>query len=132
MFLLYPKLRLSKCIETKLQAICFYLMLSIFLKIKGSLELVSLIYFLHKFWRKIFLLLYSINWPSFRIWLFLIREILCNMSIALVCWLGCDVKIFEINLSFLIKSFFLYDQKNYDKNLNILTTKELLRWNIKY
>ena len=28
------------------------------------------------FWRKIFLLLYSINWPNFIVWLLLLREIL--------------------------------------------------------
>ena len=28
-----------------------------------------------------------------------------NMYIAIVCFLGCDVKIFEINLIFLIKPF---------------------------
>ena len=31
-----------------------------------------------------------------------------------------DVIILEINLSFLIKPFFLHDQKREDKNLNIL------------
>ena len=40
------------------------LLLFFFLK-KGSLELVSLPHFLHDFWRKIFLLLYSTAWPNF-------------------------------------------------------------------
>ena len=35
------------------------------------------------FWRKIFILLYSITWQNFIVWLPLRREILCNM---------CDVK----------------------------------------
>ena len=56
---------LSKYIETKLQITCFYLILSFFKKIKRGLELVSLPHFLHNFWIQIFLLLYSINWPSF-------------------------------------------------------------------
>ena len=46
-----------------------------FLK-KRCLELVSLLYFSHDFWRKIFLLSYSINWPDFIVWLLLCRNIL--------------------------------------------------------
>ena len=42
---------------------------------KRGLELVSLPHFLNKFWRKILLLLYSINWPNFIILLPLLREI---------------------------------------------------------
>ena len=47
-----------------------------FLKTKRSLELVSLPHFLPDFWRKLFLLLYSITWPIFFVWLHLLREIL--------------------------------------------------------
>ena len=36
-----------------------------FYKVKSGLELVSLTDFLHDFWRKIFLLLYPVNWPNF-------------------------------------------------------------------
>ena len=43
-----------------------------------SLELVSLPHYLHYFWRKIFLLLCSISWPNFNVWLLLLREILGN------------------------------------------------------
>ena len=39
---------------------------------------------------------------------------------------------FQINLIFLIKPFLLYDQKVKIKNLNILRTKCLLRWNKKH
>ena len=67
---------MSKYIETKLETSCFYLILSIFSKIKRSLELVSLPHFLHNFWRKIFLPLHSINWRSFNVWLPLLCEIL--------------------------------------------------------
>ena len=56
-------------------------------------------------------------------WLPLLREILCNMYIVIVCKSGCDVINFDINIIFLIKQFFLHDQKVKDKNLNILTTK---------
>ena len=47
-----PSWGVSEHIETKLQTICFYL------TTKG-LELVSLSHFLHDFWRKMFILLYS-------------------------------------------------------------------------
>ena len=33
------------------------------------------------------------------------------MSIAIVCYPGCDVMDFEINLIFLIEPFLLHDQK---------------------
>ena len=62
--------------ETKLHTTCFYLIWSFFKKTKSGLELVSLPNFLDNFWRKIFLLLYSINWPNFIAWLPLICEIL--------------------------------------------------------
>ena len=70
---------LSKYIETKWQTTCFYLILTFFKKTKRGVELVSLLHFLHHFWRKIFLLLYSNNWPNFIFWLSLLREILYNM-----------------------------------------------------
>ena len=49
------------------------------------------------------------------------------MYIAVVCQLGCDVISFEINLIFLIKLFFLYDEKIQDKNWNILRTKRVFK-----
>ena len=101
----------SKDIETKLQTTSFYLILSFFKKIKWGLELVFLPHFLHDFWRKIFFLLYSINSPSFIVWLPLLREILGNMCIVIVCLPGCDAMKFEVNLIFLIKPFFLHEQK---------------------
>ena len=39
----------------------------------------------HDFWRKIFLLLYSINWLNFIVWLPLLCEILGNMCIIIFC-----------------------------------------------
>ena len=111
MFLLYAKLR---AIETYWK---------LFLKTKRGLGLISLPHFLHNFWRKIFLLLYFINWPSFTVWLPLLREILVNMCIAIVCWPGCDVMRFAVNFIFLVKLFFLYDQKV----LNILRTKKAFK-----
>ena len=41
------------------------------------------------------------------VWLSLLREILSNMCIVI----GCDVINYEINLTLLIKTFFLRDQK---------------------
>ena len=79
--------------------------------IKRGPELLSLPHFLHSFWRKIFLLLYSHNWPNFIDCLPLLCEILGNIRIAIVRKPICDGINFEVNLIFLIKSFFLHDQK---------------------
>ena len=91
---------LSKYIETKLQTTCFHLILSFFKKTKRGLELASLLHFPHNVWRKIFLLLYSINGPSFVVWLPLLCEILGNMCIAIVCQPGSDVMNLEFDLIF--------------------------------
>ena len=58
-----------------------------------------------------FLMLHSINWPNFIVWLSLPLEILGNMCITIVYEPNCDVIKFDINLIFPIKSFFLHDQK---------------------
>ena len=63
------------------------------------------------FLKKMLLLLYCINWPSFIIWLPLLHEILGYMYIAIDCYPGCNVMNFEDNLIFLIKPFFLHEQK---------------------
>ena len=49
-------------------------------KKKRDLELFSLPHFSHNFWRKIFFLLYTINWPGYIVWLPLLYEILGNIS----------------------------------------------------
>ena len=67
--------------------------------LKKNPGIVSPTYFLHYFWRKIFLLLYSINRSNFNVWLSLLCEILDNMCIAVVCWQGCNVINFEIFFS---------------------------------
>ena len=56
-------------------------------------------------------MLYSINWPSFIVWLHLVRGMLGKMCIAIVCQPGCDVMSFGVNTIFLIKAFFQHDQK---------------------
>ena len=75
------------------------------------------------------ILFYSIFYsiPNFIVWLSLLHEILGNMCIAIVSWLGCDVINFKGNLIFLIKPFCPTWPKSHGKNLNISRTKT--RWN---
>ena len=47
------------------------------------MELIYLSHFLYNFLIKIFLTLYSINWPNLIVWLFLFREILGNVCIII-------------------------------------------------
>ena len=68
------------------------------------------------FKEKIFLY-YSINWPNFVVWFPLLLEILVNMCITIVCFPGCDVINFEINLIFLIRSFFCMTKNSRQKIL---------------
>ena len=56
---------------------------------------------------KTLFLLYSINWPEFIFWLSLICIVLDNIGIVIV--FNQVVKICK--LTFLIKQFFLHDQK---------------------
>ena len=49
-----------------------------------GLETVCSPHFIYDFPTKVFLMLYSINWPNFIVWLFLLLEILANMCIAIV------------------------------------------------
>ena len=85
--------------------------------LEKSLEIVSTPHFAYDLSRKMFLMLFSINWPSVIAWLNLLLEILDNICIAIVSFPGCDVIIFEINL------IFLHDQKVRLKILNILRKK---------
>ena len=57
---------------------------------KGS-GLVSPPDFVYDFSRKRFLMLHSINWPNFIVWLPLLPEILGNICSTIVCWPDCDV-----------------------------------------
>ena len=73
---------------------------------KRGLELISLSHFLHDFSRKIFLTLYSINWPNFIAWLPLLQEILCNIIFLVIIYFPVyDVINFEITLAFLSSHF---------------------------
>ena len=80
-----PSWGLLKHTETKLQNIFFLPHIKLFWKIKRGQGLVFLPHFPDNFWRKIFLLSYYINWPSFIVWLALLREIMGNILIAIVC-----------------------------------------------
>ena len=50
-----------------------------------GLGLVSPPHFVYDFSRKMFLMLYSINWPNVIVWLPLLLRILGNMCITIVC-----------------------------------------------
>ena len=69
-------------------------------------------WFLHNIWRKIVLVLYSINWPSFIAWLSSLCQILDNLCIVTIYCSVCDVINFEINLKFFIKLFFYITKKS--------------------
>ena len=71
---------------------------------KGSGTSFSTTFYVWSF-AKIFLMLHSINWPNFIVWLLLLFEILDNMCIKIVCSPGCNVIRIKINLIFLIQPF---------------------------
>ena len=89
-------------------------------------------HFLYDFWRKIFLFLYSFNWPNFVFWLILLHEILGNVSIANVFQPVCEVMNYKNNLIFLKKPVFLHDLKVKTKIYISWKRKELLRLNKKH
>ena len=101
-------------------------------KIRSFQQLVSLPHFLDGSWIKIFVLLHSINWPNFIVWLLSLRDVLGNMWVVIVSEPGSDVINFEINLIFLINSVFLHDQKVKTKIYITWEQKENLRWNKKH
>ena len=92
-------------IVTKQQTTCFYLKKSFFKKTKRSgtgLPTSFSGWFLKK--NISFVIFYYLI--NFTLWLSLFREILSNTCIVIVCLPGCEVTKFEINLIFLIKTFF--------------------------
>ena len=95
----------------------------LFCFLKTGLELVFLPHFLRESWRKIFLLLYSITWPRFIVGLPLLLQILGRMCILIVCYPRCNVLNFKINPIFLIKSFFMHNEK-VRTNINYLENKK--------
>ena len=83
--------------------------------LENGLGLVSSLYFVHDFSRKIFILLYSINWLNFIVWLLLIFEILGNTWILIICFPLCDVS---------YQAIFNHDLKSQNKNLSIFRIPE--------
>ena len=77
----------------------------------------------YDFPRKVFFILYSINWPNFIAWLPLFLEVLGNMCIDIICCPVCDVINFENNHSFHIKSFF-HPTKNSGQECKYLQMKQ--------
>ena len=90
--------------------------------LEKGLGIVSPPHFENYFSRKNFLMLNSINWPNFIIWLPVLFEVLANIYCN--CLLFRYIN-FEINLIFLIKLFLYMIQKSRQNMLriNILRTK---------
>ena len=78
------------------------------------------------FFRKIFLMLYSIKWPNFIVRLSSLLEILDSICIVITCYPVRDVINFVTNFSFIIKSFFCMIKK-IGRNLNILRAKRAFK-----
>ena len=101
--------------------------------LEKGLEIISPPRFVHRFLRKMFLMLYSINWPNyinFTIWLSLLFDILGNTCTAIVCFPGCGVMNFEINLIVLIKLVFYMSKKLAQRfKYTKWERKEILKWN---
>ena len=81
---------------------------------------------MHGFCKKTFILLYSINWPGFIVWLSLLRKILGNMY--------CNCLLTRLWRHEFWNSSCLSNQavfptcpKSHDKNLNILRTKRAFK-----
>ena len=68
----------------------------------------------------------------YKLMLPLLSEILDNMRIVIVYKPSCDFINLKLSLIFLIKLFFLQDQKVKTKIEISWEQKELLRWNKKY
>ena len=73
----------QKILKLRYLDLLFLSHLKFFQKAKRGPKVVSLPHFLNDFWIKIFLLLYSINWLNFIVWLPLLREILGTVNILI-------------------------------------------------
>ena len=107
-FLLYIKLMaIGTFWNYKLQTTCFYSIQSFFKKDKKRSATSLPALFSEKKKKKIFLLVYSINWSNFILWL----SLLCEQYIVIVCWPASVDTNFEIKLILFIKPFFVHNQK---------------------
>ena len=77
-----------------------------------GVEIGSLPHFLYNFSRKVFLILNSINLPNIIFCLLFHFQILANMCIIIICFPGCGIINFEINL---IRLFFYMIKKSRQK-----------------
>ena len=68
--------------------------------LENGLGIVSPLYFIDDFLRKIFVVLNSIKWSNFIAWLSLLLDVLDNMCIDVVCFHGCDAIILKSVWSF--------------------------------
>ena len=84
--------------------------------LQNCLRIVSTGHFQNIFSKKIFLMLYYINWPNFIVWLSLLLEVLGNMCFAIISFPGCDVINLKINLIFLVKPFLYMTEKSRKKS----------------
>ena len=89
-------------------------------------------HFVYDFPRKMFHIMYYINWPNFIVWLPLILEILCTMRIAIISYPGCDNINLESKFIFLIKLTFYLTKNTRQKLKYFWEWKLLLRWNKKH
>ena len=94
--------------------------------LEKGLGIVSLPHFLYDFSRKIFLTLYSINWPNFIVWSPLLLRY-WKLCFAIICFPGCDIIIFKVSLIYFSSSRFSTWQKSQDKNWNILRTNRAFK-----
>ena len=111
LFLLYVQVEVYQSI---LKLKCWPLSLTLykaFWKIRKGQELFSLPHCLNDFWRKICLMLYSLNWLNFIIWLPLLLEILGKMCVVIIC-LPVRWRHKFLNWTWLsYQGVFLHDQK---------------------
>ena len=92
--------------------------------LETSSRIVSTPHFVYDFSRKMFLTLYSINWPNFIDWLPLLLEILGNTSnIILLEILGNMICVLELFIFQIVtlKSF-EFDTTSFAENIKVFTT----------
>ena len=80
-------------------------------KSKESRTIFCPIFWVLFFWRKIFLILCSINWSNLIIYLLLLLEIMDNMCNVIICFSVCEVLNFENNLT--LKIYKSYQRKEF-------------------
>ena len=83
--------------------------------LKNGLGMVSPSHFVYDFSREMFLILYSINWSIFVVWLSFLLGILGKMCIAIVFFPGLNAINFEIKLILLIQPFFYMTKMSIQK-----------------